>query len=100
VPNLGASGAIAAVMGAFLVNFPRDRIRTVLILGIFLEITTLPAIILIGLWFGLQLVSQVLIATSAGGAGIAFMAHIGGFIFGAVAAPFFRNYRPVEPDRV
>lgn len=93
IPNLGASGAVAAVMGAFLVNFPGDRIRTVLILGIFIQITTLPAILLIGIWFILQLVSQLAVLGGTGGAGVAFMAHIGGFIYGAAAAPFFRNRR-------
>jgi rhomboid family protein len=98
VANLGASGAIAAVMGAFLINFPRDRIRTVLILGIFVDVTTLPAVVLIGVWFVLQLLSQLLVAT--GGPGIAFMAHIAGFIFGAAAAPFFRSFNPARRERV
>ena len=93
LPSLGASGAVAAVMGAFLVNFPADRIRTLLILGIFIQITTLPAILLIGIWFVLQLVSQLGVLGGAGEAGVAFMAHIGGFIFGGTAAPFFRNRR-------
>lgn len=98
VPNLGASGAIAAVMGAFLITFPRDRIRTVLFLGIFVDVTTLPAIVLIGVWFILQLLSQLFLAS--GGPGVAFMAHIGGFIFGAAAAPFFRSFSRPTPDRV
>jgi membrane associated rhomboid family serine protease len=98
VPNLGASGAIAAVMGAFLITFPRDRIRTVLFLGIFIDVTTLPAIVLIGVWFMLQLLSQLFL--SSGDQGVAFMAHIGGFIFGAAAAPFFRIFSRPTPDRV
>ena len=59
VPNLGASGAIAAVMGAFLITYPRDRIRTLLFLGWFVTVTVLPAALLIGLWFLLQLFSEV-----------------------------------------
>src|ERR1700720_4381058 len=55
VPNLGASGAIAAVMGAFLVTYPRDRIRAVLIIFVFVRITLIPAGLLIGLWFLIQL---------------------------------------------
>ncbi len=55
VPNLGASGAIAAVMGAFIVTYPRDRIRLLLIIVIFVTVTAVPAFILIGLWFLLQL---------------------------------------------
>jgi len=57
VPSLGASGAIAAVMGAFLVTYPRDQIRTILFLGIFFRLTFIPAALLIGLWFLIQLVS-------------------------------------------
>ena len=55
VPNLGASGAIAAVMGAFLVTYPRDKIRTVLLIGWFVRITFIPAALLIGFWFLIQL---------------------------------------------
>jgi membrane associated rhomboid family serine protease len=57
VPNLGASGAIAGVMGAFLVTYPRDRIRTLIILGIFIDIEFIPAILLVGIWFAIQLFS-------------------------------------------
>src|SRR5580693_4323474 len=57
VPNLGASGAIAAVMGAFLVTYPRDRIRTLLFFIIFVRVTYVPAILLIGFWFLIQLFS-------------------------------------------
>lgn len=81
-PNIGASGAIAAVMGAFLVTFPRDRIRTVLILGIFFRVTRIPAAILIGFWFLLQLISAGVSSEQAGG--VAYVAHIGGLVFGAV----------------
>src|SRR2546422_6574042 len=59
VPNLGACGAIAGVMGAFLITYPRDRIRTLLFFGIFIRITVIPAALLIGLWFLIQLFSQV-----------------------------------------
>ncbi len=96
IPNLGASGAIAAVMGAFLITYPRDRIRTVFFLGFFLQVAMVPAILLVGLWFLLQLFSEVgaLATTSAGG--VAYMAHIGGFLFGLVTARLFelgrRNY--------
>jgi membrane associated rhomboid family serine protease len=59
VPSLGASGAIAGVMGAFLITYPRDRIRSVLIFGWFWRVTLIPAIILVGIWFLTQLFSEV-----------------------------------------
>lgn len=85
-PNLGASGAIAAVMGAFLVTYPRDRIRSVLFLGVFFTVTNISAIVLIGLWFVLQVISALGILSTAHvqQGGVAFMAHVGGFLFGAI----------------
>ena len=98
VPNLGASGAIAAVMGAFLVTYPRDRIRTVLFIGFFVRITFIPAALLIGFWFLTQLVSFGVIADVQSG-GVAYMAHIGGVIFGAVTARLFEDPRRLAPNR-
>lgn len=97
VPNLGASGAIAAVMGAFLITYPRDRIKSVLFIGWFGRITFIPAALLIGLWFVIQLVSAGVAAgkAEASGGGVAYLAHIGGMIFGAVTARLFE-----DPDRV
>lgn len=83
VPNLGASGAIAAVMGAFLVIYPRDRIRALLIIFIFVRVTFIPASLLIGLWFLIQLFNAGSVATVQTG-GVAYLAHVGGFLFGAV----------------
>jgi membrane associated rhomboid family serine protease len=94
IPNLGASGAIAAVMGAFLITYPRDRIRTVLILGWFIRVTFLPAILLVGLWFLTQLFSEVgALAQAQGGGGVAYMAHVGGFVFGMLVARLFEDRR-------
>lgn len=90
VPNLGASGAIASVMGAFLITFPRDRIKSVLIIGWFARITLIPAALLIGGWFALQLVNAGVVANVNTG-GVAYLAHIGGMIFGAVTARFFED---------
>ena len=92
VPNLGASGAIAAVMGAFLVTYPRDRIKSVLFIFIFARIKFIPAALLIGVWFLIQLVHAGSIAQVQGG-GVAYLAHVGGFIFGAITARFFANSR-------
>jgi membrane associated rhomboid family serine protease len=93
VPSVGASGAIAAVMGAFLITFPRDRIRTLLLLGWFSQITLVPAILLVGLWFLTQLLSEVgTLATTQSG-GVAYMAHIGGFAFGMILGRLFETRR-------
>jgi membrane associated rhomboid family serine protease len=92
VPNLGASGAIAAVMGAFIVTYPRDRIRSLLIIFIFIKVTFIPAALLIGFWFLTQLFSAGSVAQVQGG-GVAYLAHIGGFIFGALTARLFENPR-------
>src|SRR5262249_53445160 len=92
VPNLGASGAIAAVMGAFLVTFPRDRIRSLLVIFGFVRVTFIPAAALIGVWFLMQLLSLGTVATTQTG-GVAYLAHIGGMIFGAVTARLFEYPR-------
>jgi membrane associated rhomboid family serine protease len=94
VPNLGASGAIASVMGAFIITYPADEIRTVLLIFVFVRVTYLNAALLIGLWFLTQLLSVGTIAQSQGG-GVAYVAHIAGFIFGAAFARVFE--RPTEP---
>jgi membrane associated rhomboid family serine protease len=94
VPNLGASGAIAAVMGAFLVTYPRDRIRSILIILVFIRITRVPAALLIGFWFLTQLFNAGAVANVQTG-GVAYLAHIGGFIFGAVTARFFEDTRRI-----
>jgi membrane associated rhomboid family serine protease len=90
VPTLGASGAIAAVMGAFLVMYPRDEIRSVLIILIFVKIARIPAVLLIGVWFLIQLFNAGQVANVQTG-GVAYMAHVGGFIFGAATARLWRR---------
>jgi membrane associated rhomboid family serine protease len=90
IPNLGASGAIAAVMGAFLVTYPTDQIRTLLIFFIFVRTTFIPAALLIGLWFLSQLFDAGAVATVQTG-GVAYLAHIGGCVFGAITARFFEG---------
>ena len=90
VPNLGASGAIAAVMGGFIVTYPRDRIKAVLFIFIFVRITFIPAALLIGFWFLTQLVHAGAVA-QVQTVGVAYLAHVGGFIFGAVTARLFEG---------
>jgi membrane associated rhomboid family serine protease len=91
IPTLGASGAIAAVMGAFLVTFPRDRIRTLIFLGFFVFVRFIPAVFLVGFWFIMQLLNEVGSLTQGQIGGVAYMAHIGGFIFGFVFGRLFEN---------
>ncbi len=89
--NLGASGAIAAVMGAFIVTFPRDRIKTILVIFIFVRVTLIPSALLIGFWFLTQVFSQLGAVASTQSGGVAYMAHIGGFIYGAIAGRWFES---------
>ena len=89
VPNLGASGAIAAVMGAFLVTYPRDRIRSLLLIFVFVRVTYIPAALLIGVWILTQFMSLGAVAQQTTSGGVAYAAHVGGFIFGAVTARLF-----------
>jgi membrane associated rhomboid family serine protease len=91
VPNLGASGAIAAVMGVFLITYPRDRIRTVFLLGWYAGVTLIPAIVLVGFWFLTQLFSEVGALAQVQTGGVAYMAHIGGFVFGMAAGRLFES---------
>ena len=93
VPNLGASGAIAAVMGAFLVTYPRDRIRSLLVIFVFVRVQYIPAALLIGVWFLIQLVTLGAVAPQQPAGGVAYAAHVGGFIFGAVSARLFEGRR-------
>jgi len=91
IPNLGASGAIAAVMGGFMITYPRDRIRTVLLFGWFARVTVVPAIVLVGLWFLTQVFSEVGALAQTQTGGVAYMAHVGGFVFGMIFARFFET---------
>jgi len=91
IPNLGASGAIAAVMGAFLVTYPRDRIRTLIFLGWFIDAEFIPAILLVGIWFLLQLLNQFAAIAQVQSGGVAYMAHIGGFVFGLIFNRLFES---------
>lgn len=98
IPVLGASGAIAAVMGAFLVTYPRDRIRTLLFFLILFRVASIPAAILIGFWFLIQLLNFGAVAEVRSG-GVAYLAHIAGFLFGVVTARFIEDPRRVAYHR-
>ena len=94
VPNLGASGAIAAVMGAFLVTYPKDEIKVVYFFGWFYHVGYMPAFLLVGLWLATQVLNQVgaLVAVDQGG--IAYAAHVGGALFGMVTGHLFETRVP------
>ena len=87
VPTIGASGAVAGVLGAYLMMFPYHRVRT-LVVAYFITVIHLPAALLLGIWLLLQFWSGL--GTLAGGAGIAYWAHIGGFLTGMVAVALYR----------
>jgi rhomboid family protein len=97
IPNIGASGAIAGVLGAYFVLLPRARVLTLIFFGLIL-IRELPAIWFLGIWIALQLWTGTLslVQPSAGG-GTAFFAHIGGFVFGAATILLVARSRPKAP---
>ena len=99
LPMIGASGAIAGVMGAYFVLYPHSRVLTLIPLIIFWEIIELPAIMLLGFWFLMQLFSAGAIAVTAstGGGGVAFMAHVAGFVTGIIGVFAFRRRQRPEP---
>ena len=96
VPNLGASGAIAAVMGAFLVRYPHDRIKTLVPIGPFLTLMSVPASLLIGLWLLIQMLNEVGSLVDMQSGGVAYVAHIGGALFGAASVGLFSKPRVLD----
>ena len=100
IPNLGASGAIASVMGAFLITYPRDRIKTVIFLGWYVTVRMIPAGLLVGFWFLTQLFSEIGAVARVQHGGVAYMAHIGGFITGMVTARLFEDPRRLTYRRL
>ncbi len=99
VPMVGASGAIAGVLGAYLVWFPWARVKTLVFLGIFFTVTELPAPLFLVLWFVVQFFSGTLALASAGPAagGVAWFAHVGGFLAGALIAIVLKVSGRVRP---
>jgi membrane associated rhomboid family serine protease len=87
IPMVGASGAISGVLGAYLLLYPRAHVLVLIPLGPLSQLVRLPALLVLGLWFALQLVSELF---ASEGAGVAFRAHIGGFVAGLLLLPVFR----------
>jgi len=88
IPTVGASGAIAGVLGAYARLYPRARVVTLVFIIIIFTVITLPAVLVLGLWFVLQLLPAFSDPVSSGG-GVAYYAHIGGFLFGLLAIRLF-----------
>ena len=96
-PTIGASGAIAATLGAYLVFFPGARVTSLVFLGFFYQLINIPAAIVLGFWFVLQLVDGFATLGVAQSGGVAFFAHIGGFIAGAAVAWLVVAARGAQP---
>jgi membrane associated rhomboid family serine protease len=103
IPNLGASGAIAGVLGGYLLLFPRARVITVIFIIFFFTIVELPALLILGFWFVQQVLFGYFDLNSAGNeGGVAYFAHVGGFVFGLLAIKLFADERKrrAQIDRV
>lgn len=93
IPSIGASGAIAAVLGAYFLYFPKSKVVTFIPVLLFIWFVKIPAVIYLGIWFISQLYSGI---TSASASGIAWWAHIGGFVFGLLLALIFKGKEKIQ----
>jgi membrane associated rhomboid family serine protease len=91
VPTLGASGAIAAVLGGYALLYPRARVVTLIFIIFFITLIEVPALLVLALWFGLQILDASSQTIGGGGGGVAYFAHIGGFVFGLAAVKLFAS---------
>ena len=98
IPTVGASGAVAAVLGGYLLLFPRARVVTVIFLFVFFTVIEIPALVVLGLWFVQQIVFGSLdyLQPAGEGGGVAYFAHIGGFVFGLALIKLFATRRKKE----
>jgi membrane associated rhomboid family serine protease len=104
VPMVGASGAISGVLGAYLLLYPRVRVHTLIILPIYITTVALPAWVMLGYWAALQLISGLGSLTQVEAGGVAFFAHVGGFITGLILVRLFASEdvlrrRPTQPEQ-
>ena len=99
IPMIGASGAVSGVLGAYLIFYPRARVRTLVFLGIFITFLRLPAVFLLGVWIIGQIISAML--SSPGSPGVAWFAHLGGFGCGLILGPLMkkRDMHVFQPAR-
>jgi membrane associated rhomboid family serine protease len=98
VPNVGASGAIAGVLGAYFVLLPRASVLALIFLGFFFIFRVVPAILFLGIWIALQALDGTFsLTTPNAGGGVAFFAHIGGFVFGVLTVNLFKQREPLQP---
>jgi membrane associated rhomboid family serine protease len=94
IPNIGASGAISAVLGGYIVLLPHAKVLTIIVF----ILREVPAVLFLGIWFGFQLLEgSASLASPQAGGGVAFFAHIGGFVFGIVSVKLFQKRRPLAP---
>jgi len=89
IPMIGASGAVSGILGAYLLLFPHARVHTLIFLGFFIQVIRLPALIVLGFWIVIQVVNNIL-----GSGGVAWFAHIGGFVFGLLMIKIFLPSNP------
>jgi membrane associated rhomboid family serine protease len=99
---IGASGAISGVLGAYLLLYPNARVLVLVPLGFYAQLVRLPAVWVLGLWFLIQLLSSAL--TNPEGGGVAWFAHIGGFVAGVLLVPVFKRrkvklFQPIHGSR-
>ncbi len=99
IPLVGASGAISGVLGGYLVKHPTVPIRTLIPLGLFTRIVDLPAFVFLFIWIGMQVISEMARDPSRGGGGVAYVAHIAGFVAGVILIFVFENPRLEETQR-
>jgi len=103
LPMIGASGAVAGVLGAYALLLPRARVLTAVILIFFVTLIEIPAFVMLGIWFVLQFVpaiGQVAVPDVSGEGGVAYFAHVGGFLFGLALVKLFAHKRPDTPERI
>jgi membrane associated rhomboid family serine protease len=101
VPTVGASGAIAAVLGGYIVLYPRARVLTIVFILLFFTVIELPAILMLGVWFAEQAVfgATNLTNPTGGGGGVAYFAHVGGFVFGLATIRLLATRKREVPPR-